>query len=247
MSGEARPLSLSRGAQLAAGAIVSVAFVGFFVGTKEASRERTWAPLVKEPAEHPAALPARTNRELAERPWGTESSWSPAPLPPPAPRVSTANLEARASALGERARHRAFAGAPPTIPHPIGQGGAQECNACHQEGMQLRGLTAPPMSHQPYTQCTQCHVVEASPIPAKERWGREHASVFEGLAAASAPLRWSAAPPQTPHGVFMRERCESCHGVYGRPGLQTSHPERTSCTQCHASEALLDQQPGAAR
>jgi cytochrome c-type protein NapB len=58
------------------------------------------------------------------------------------------------------------------------------------------------------------------------------------------PRAWDIAPPQIPHRTFMRERCESCHGVNGRDAIRSSHPYRQSCEQCHAASAEKDLRPG---
>jgi cytochrome c-type protein NapB len=68
---------------------------------------------------------------------------------------------------------------------------------------------------------------------------------FDGLDAPGAGPRASiVAPPQLPHRVFMRENCDSCHGVNGRDPIRSSHPWRESCSQCHASSS--DSFPGLA-
>lgn len=70
------------------------------------------------------------------------------------------------------------------------------------------------------------------------------ANLFDGLDSPDHGARaWSIAPPQIPHRTLMRERCESCHGVGGRDAMRSTHPDRQSCTQCHAPNAALDQQP----
>jgi cytochrome c-type protein NapB len=106
----------------------------------------------------------------------------------------------------------------------------------------LGATLIPPMSHESYTQCTQCHVPEHSAVPPASS-ALEVQNQFEPEREPPAATRWSAAPPQTPHSTFMRDHCDSCHGRYGRHGLQTSHPERQHCVQCHASAAVVDQMP----
>ncbi|HRC56557.1 MAG TPA: hypothetical protein PKU97_11575, partial [Kofleriaceae bacterium] len=69
-------------------------------------------------------------------------------------------------------------------------------------------------------------------------------SAFVGLPAPGRGERaWPGAPPTIPHTTWMRERCDSCHGVWGASGLRSTHPWRQSCTQCHAPAAALDQRP----
>jgi cytochrome c-type protein NapB len=138
----------------------------------------------------------------------------------------------RARAVAARAERRAFDGAPPWVPHPVDEQSSAACLACHGAGMQVAKRTAPVMSHEPRSQCLQCHV------PTVARWpGAEEPAVpttFAGLPSAGpGPRAWAGAPPIVPHGTFMREDCASCHGVAGLPGLRTTHPARKNCTQCH--------------
>lgn len=168
----------------------------------------------------------------------------------------------RALVLFARDERRAYRGAPPVVPHAIDQMRTQACLLCHEHGLRVGDVVVPPMSHGPLTNCTQCHA-EASgapPVSAPEgalgplalgdlaRGGRRAqplaASGFEGLEEPGAGSRaWSGAPPTIPHPTHMREHCNACHGTYALVGLRTSHPWRTSCTQCHAPSAALDQVP----
>lgn len=156
----------------------------------------------------------------------------------------------REEALAARAARRAYDGAPPTIPHPIRQDAAPECLTCHDDGMQLRGHHAVPMSHREMTSCTQCHVVSQPPMPGAGLPPDPRAvpNGFVGMASPEAgPRAWSIAPPQIPHRTWLRERCDSCHGENGRNGMQTPHPYRDSCTQCHTAPAEVDMRPGVPR
>jgi cytochrome c-type protein NapB len=76
--------------------------------------------------------------------------------------LSVATPEQRAQAVEQRKSHRAYDGAPPTIPHEIDQREVPGCLACHGEGMKLGNRVAPRISHPPYQSCTQCHVVGLS-------------------------------------------------------------------------------------
>lgn len=145
-------------------------------------------------------------------------------------------------ALRERAARRAFDGAPPTVPHPIDQQSAASCLACHGTGWKAGNLVAVRMSHPVYANCIQCHVESNSREPSGN--GTPVPNEFVGVVRAGPGERaWLGAPPVIPHPSWMREACASCHGVLGRPGLRTTHPWRTSCTQCHAPSASLDQVP----
>ena len=44
-------------------------------------------------------------------------------------------------------------------------------------------------------------------------------------------------PPAIPHTVESRRKCIACHASAGTPEkLQTSHPERENCMQCHVPQ-----------
>lgn len=220
--------------------MATLAFVGFFVGIRERRQPAS-------PREYPSnsslgeAPLARSHEELSRRPWSTEARvWTPDTRRDVTP-VSPRNSQAKSEALKARARGRAFEGAPPTIPHPVGQASGIECRACHERGATIGEAVAPPWSHAHYTMCTQCHVSEMPPLGTLDN-AAAVANSFVGVRGAAAPYRaYEGSPPQIPHTTLMRERCSSCHGPHGRPGLQTSHPERLDCRQCHAPAASLDQ------
>lgn len=152
------------------------------------------------------------------------------------PRTQTP--DEREVALAGRAARRAYDGAPPVIPHPVDAVSVQACLACHQHGLRLGAVVAPALPHAAFTSCTQCHAPGAPSELAARAGPPLTGSGFEGLAAPSGRERaWPGAPPVIPHGTWMREDCMTCHGPNGPAGLQTSHPWRQSCTQCHASRA----------
>lgn len=246
-----RPLvsraSDGRGVVVVALVSVALALGGVLLGT----RAKEYQPILpghsEAPSEPDGAVPkARSYTELAQRPWrsGAEAGgWSAdAALVSKLDGGEAARPLGRDQARAARAAHRAYDGAPPTIPHPVRQGDAAECLACHGDGMRLGDAKAPPVSHEAYASCTQCHVVERSPVPGSEGASPRFAgTTFAGLAAAPGPRALDSAPPAIPHQTYMRERCESCHGAFGREGMHTSHPERRSCVQCHAQSATLEQ------
>jgi nitrate reductase (cytochrome), electron transfer subunit len=141
--------------------------------------------------------------------------------------------EMKRTALADRAKNRAFDGAPPTIPHPVSTPSAAGCLACHGEGLKVGDRVASKMSHAMMTNCTQCHI-EQSSVSAE--------TTFVGVYRAGTGERANpGAPPTIPHHTWMRENCTSCHGLVTRPGTRTTHPWLTNCTQCHAPSAKLDQ------
>lgn len=153
--------------------------------------------------------------------------------------------EEREAVLGQRRERRAYAGAPPTIPHSVQQKDPAACLACHSSGAQIAGKRAPAMSHREYTMCTQCHAMQRTENEHVAQLGEypdalEHG--FEGLHEPSQGSRaYQGAPPTMPHPLFMRENCSSCHGVHGALGMRSTHPERQNCQQCHAESAPFDQ------
>ncbi len=140
-----------------------------------------------------------------------------------------------------RASRRAYNGAPPIIPHAVQSTTDAACYACHSNGTQMAGLKASVMSHQFLANCTQCH---ASPPPTPfQNIDSEVATSFVGLPAPHEGRRaYPGAPPTIPHSQWMRENCLACHGgPNGWAGMESTHPWRTNCTQCHAPSAVLDQ------
>ncbi len=233
--------------------------IGFGVGTDPARyRSEGFAVLPRDAAEVPvawAAEPARSYTELIARPWcsGADAGWHVdgeslrqglGVQQPPRERESMALRE---RALEDRTLLRAFAGAPPVIPHPTSESGASACLACHGDGAQLGSLVAPRIPHAPYASCTQCHVTGVGPFGAEDpRRAATYASRFEPLDAPRAGTRaWPGAPPTIPHATLLRSECLACHGPGGRAGLRSSHPERASCLQCHATDAERDQRAAA--
>lgn len=143
------------------------------------------------------------------------------------------------NALQQRAKNRAYNGAPPTIPHAANQQSDASCVACHKDGALTKSLRIPRMSHALLSNCTQCHV-ESNPrhMPAAVFRDNE----FVGLPApTSGPRAFVGAPPQVPHSTWMRSDCMSCHGYEGRLGIRTTHPWRSSCQQCHTPSAAMEQ------
>lgn len=139
----------------------------------------------------------------------------------------------------ERARRRAFEGAPPVIPHdPFNM----SCTACHTptgQSMPPAGI-APANPHtltpglSDASRCRQCHVFQR--VTDEYR-----SSKFVGLPAgvAKGDRATPGTPPTMPHRHFMHENCAACHsGPAARPEFVCNHPDRVNCRQCHvASEA----------
>ena len=194
---------------------------------------------------HPAATAqAVTYAELSGTRRGPNADWenSFSKL-----RSDLADLPVEVDVEAQRARRRsrrAYEGAPPTVPHPVQQGDSTSCLLCHQQATRIGDRIAPALSHEPYTSCTQCHVADSG-LPIEWNTGRfaiDSTAEFVGQQVTSAGSRaYQGAPPTIPHRTLMREDCMSCHGAGGTSAIRTSHPERQSCTQCHAPDAGLDQ------
>jgi nitrate reductase (cytochrome), electron transfer subunit len=227
------------------GAVVATSFIGFFFGVRTRPPPAAFDQV--DASRPSSAPPARSHEELAANPWRpNRATWIPHALPDRVP-VTTRDPQALAATLLRRAERRAFDGAPPTIPHPVSQASGVECRACHEHGAMVAGRIAPAMSHPVMPMCTQCHVPETTALGVQSTSAAATVgSDFMGYRLQTGSTRYGPdAPPQPNHPRFMRENCLACHGAGGSPGLQTSHPDRLVCEQCHPTDALLDQHPGA--
>lgn len=246
----AQQLRGSRALTIGVFVTIGVALIGFAVGTS--STVAPYAPPQESASAtiEVGAAPARRYSEMR-----VHQSAVAVPLasvegdlngttgvgPDPSARFA-ATAEERESAVAERANLRAYDGAPPVIPHAVDQRSVSSCMGCHGAGAKVGQLVARRPSHGPLGSCTQCHTTIGSPVPGTELGGEIPGNTFEGLEAPTeGPRAWSIAPPQIPHTTWMRSECTSCHGSTGRQAIRTSHPWRTSCTQCHTPSAELDQ------
>ena len=138
----------------------------------------------------------------------------------------------RNDSLEARMQNRSFDGAPPMMTHAVSFGDNKSFLECHGEGFTMGKRIARPMPHALLENCTQCHIEQESDMFGEVT---EVTSYFHGLLPPTSGERaFDGAPPTMPHGLLMRTNCLSCHGSTGYAGLQTDHPERRSCTQCHA-------------
>ena len=168
------------------------------------------------------------------------------PLPGLPSEVPVQTAAQRAEVLAARRLHRAYDGAPPTIPHPVDGKSTFECLACHEKGAIVLGKRAFAMSHERHDSCTQCHVAAGGPpSPPPPPLA---SNSFDGLIAWSKGERaWPGSPPKIPHTTVMRTECGACHGVAGALALRTRHPIqanvsarewRESCPHCHMPSVL---------
>lgn len=226
---------------------LGAAVLGFVQGTRRPVRDEG---ATREPAARSIAAgvrPAPSYRELREAQYRADPARygvAFAAMEVDRPELLAAverDAAQLAAAREQRAAGRAYAGAPPSIPHPIEERGYPGCRHCHERGLSVGGRHAAMLSHELYESCTQCHTTaEAAPPPAGPAPRAELASSFVGRSERVGERAYPGAPPSMPHTSFMRERCESCHGVLG-VGIRSTHPWRNSCPQCHAPSAALEQ------
>ncbi len=215
---------------------IGVALFGFLKGIREPGQDERTRPVESVPAVGVPSAVAYTEMPTARLGPNAHRQQSLADLMFDKPGIFDPVVrteEMKLSALADRARNRAYDGAPPTIPHPVEAQSAAACLACHGEGVKIGERFASKLSHPHYSNCTQCHVEQAQ-VPVENS--------FVGIYRAGPGERASpGAPPTIPHHTWMRENCVSCHGLVTRPGLRTTHPWLTNCTQCHAPSAALNQ------
>lgn len=232
----------TRGLKVAIAMTLAVGAVGYVSGTVRNQRDTRRLARVEPPP--PENASARDYRDMAARKHGPNAevyreNFTRLAVVPEGPAVPVAHdLEA---ARQVRLQRRAYDGAPPTIPHEVGQLAMPDCIACHLDGMRVAGRVAPRMSHDRLDSCVMCHVVARDPRRDVKTPAPLTENTFVGLRRQAEPTRaWLGAPPTVPHTTRMRGECVSCHGTFGTPGLQSSHPWRQSCQQCHAPNAELD-------
>ncbi len=226
--------------------IVAVALVGLVVGLGSARPFWSPPPLARLDPGPTTALPAARYLEMDGKTRGPNRGYASAlsTLAPSATIPSEMPVqtdEQRQDALARRASRRAYHGAPPTIPHPVDSNDVTSCFVCHGQGQMIGSVIAPRISHERFTNCTQCHAQAATVTPGAVP-DFAVANDFVGLASPTRGERaYAGAPPTIPHQTSMRENCMSCHGPLGLAGMRTPHPWRVNCQQCHAPSATLDQ------
>ena len=134
---------------------------------------------------------------------------------------------------------RAYAGAPPVIPHVVDAETfrTQSCNVCHERGGFVRRFNAytPVTPHPTYRNCLQCHVESGTAdLLTDSEW------VSLRRPAIGRPAL-PGNPPPIPHTLRLRDDCLSCHaGPAAVAEVRTSHPERLNCRQCHVPREVND-------
>ncbi len=258
MSGDASGGGTTRTTAILFSVVIAAAFIGFFVGIDQGVPGRTagadaanpfairssGTPASTDAASGERVIPAPSYADVRARPLGptrdrTVSLERYAPRMPEEGTALEVDLDARRESLAMRSERRAYNGAPPVVPHAIEAADAGSCVACHTQGLQLAGLTARPLPHPYLENCLQCHA--PPPPPIFDEALASPANDFVGIPAPFEGERaWPEAPPTIPHSTWMRDNCQACHGPGGWPGMQSTHPWRSQCTQCHAPSSRLD-------
>ncbi len=158
---------------------------------------------------------------------------------------------------------RVYPGAPPRIPHGLTpvefRTGA--CKTCHERGgfSPRFGAYVPVTPHPEMGACLQCHVGDAKLVAValpstnpNDRCRQCHApgaGRWRDSTLNWTPLSWPQLavtligrnPPPIPHDLELRGNCLTCHsGPSGVAEIQTPHPERINCRQCHLLAAEPD-------
>ena len=141
--------------------------------------------------------------------------------------------------IGEFYDRRAYAGAPPFIPHPILDSleKEQNCLNCHQRG----GFVAkwnrytPVTPHPNFLNCRQCHVkIITDELFVESNW-------IKLLPPQMGQAHLPGSPPPIPHTLQLRENCIACHAGPGAVSeIQVDHPHRSNCVQCHVKQKDVD-------
>ena len=240
--------------------VIAMAVIGFLVGigagVPKPDGVNQSSLIELRPSDSAAAdtklIPALSYASIANSPMGPTKTWQATPQSLPQPEFELYNKiepseTEKAASSKLRASRRAYNGAPPIIPHPVENTNDAACYACHSGGVKLAGVKASVMSHAFLANCVQCHAPMA-PAPFQTIDSTVE-TTFVGLPAPKEGKRaYKGAPPTIPHSRWMRENCNACHGgPHGWAGMESTHPWRTNCVQCHAPSAALDQMPESER
>lgn len=137
-------------------------------------------------------------------------------------------------ALDAYYENRAYAGAPPRVPHEMITSdisiGGKDCLQCHQNGGFVKRFNAfaPVTPHPQLINCNQCHV----PVNTNKLF--KESTFTRAAEPETKQAAMQGSPPVIPHKLLMRENCLSCHAGPSAPReIRVSHPERVNCRQCH--------------
>jgi nitrate reductase (cytochrome), electron transfer subunit len=222
----------------------------------------TFGPAIEErgePSDHPPAGNLATGDAIAAEAGVFRTSAADHAAPHDAVRRNTAHRRT----LEMFRKLRAYPGAPPRIPHGLT---AEEfrtpsCNACHERGGYVARFAsyAPVTPHPELVNCLQCHAQDDSTVGVGLPGANPDDICLQcHVPGASAqpfrPSDWrtaawpatgqqamSGSPPVIPHDPHLRGNCLACHvGLGAVEEIQTTHPERANCRQCHVNAAPAD-------
>ena len=160
--------------------VITLAGVGYFVGLGDGVPRGQTPPPIAESLEHgaktsregnptatPPAVPARSYDELGRQGPVASSSKPTTVRDLGVAQVSLSDSvevdpSGKKKALAERARLRAYNGAPPMIPHEVGPMDATGCLACHGPGLRVGTKRAALVPHPYFENCQQCHVASSA-------------------------------------------------------------------------------------
>ncbi|MBA4192897.1 MAG: hypothetical protein C0467_33480, partial [Planctomycetaceae bacterium] len=134
------PAWLRQDAPLVGAIVIGIALFGFLSGIRE---PKATVRLIPTPAANPGPIPvAVTYSELSDAKLRPNATWqqSLSQLKFDRPGIFDAVVrtdEMKLVALADRAKNRAYDGAPPTIPHPVEAQSAASCLVCHGEGLKV--------------------------------------------------------------------------------------------------------------
>ncbi|MCF6284629.1 MAG: nitrate reductase cytochrome c-type subunit [Candidatus Hydrogenedentes bacterium] len=157
---------------------------------------------------------------------------------PPPRTVSNPRPGAKVRTLREYYSRRAYAGAPPIIPHAVENDGviSDACLTCHKDGGYVPEYNAytPVTPHPEMANCRQCHVVQVTEgLFAETEWVQPALPKRGRQTIPGGPL-------QIPHPLQFRENCLACHtGPQAVVEIRSSHPERENCLQCHVVDRAV--------
>lgn len=170
-----------------------------------------------------------------------------------------ARPDAQLRTLATYRKIREYPGAPPRVPHGLTEDEYRgtRCNTCHQRGgyVERFGRYAPVTPHPEYTQCLQCHSVDAMRVGITRTGNRPNVVCTQchvdpdRKPPSLVSLDWVAepwptvvhttafdSPPPIPHRLQMRGNCIACHAGPGSvQEVRTPHPDRANCRQCHVA------------
>jgi cytochrome c-type protein NapB len=229
--------------------VFTISVSGFFMGMRQTVRETDQNIEFTElhPAEtHHTVKGAVDYRDIAAAGFGPNAEFKSrlsSLRSGPSGGSSQTRFASETELRAKRESRRAYDGAPPIVPHPIAQNSAAVCMQCHTEATIIGDVVAPAISHPTYTSCTQCHV---SSEGLGSRWNTAEFDLHTGNRFAGdhekkiAEQAYPDSPLTIPHTLHMRQNCLSCHGELGTSPIRTTHPERTSCLQCHVPSSDVD-------